>query len=38
MVFNDQTDAYKPVFNVLLTSKTQQIYSHAFKWIEATID
>ena len=25
-------------FYVLLTSKTQQIYSHAFKWIEATID
>ena len=36
--FDDQTDSYVPVFYVLLTSKTQQIYTHALHWIEATIN
>ena len=38
MVFDDQTDAYVPVFSLLMTSKTEQVYSHAFLWLEATID
>ena len=38
MVFDNQTDSYVPVFYVLLTSKTQQIYTHALRWIEATVD
>ena len=38
MVFDKQTDAYVPVFHVLMTSKTQQVYSHALRWLEATID
>ena len=38
MVFDEQTDAYVPIFYVLMTSKTQQVYSHALCWLEAMID
>ena len=34
MVFDEQTDAFVPVFYVLLTSKTQQIYRHALHWVK----
>ena len=37
MVFDDQTDCYVPVFYVLLTSKTQQIYIQALRWIQITV-
>ena len=37
MVFDKQTDSYVPVFYVLLTSKTKQIYSQALCWIEMTV-
>ena len=37
MVFNEQTDAYVPVFYVLMTSKSEQVYSYALRWVEATI-
>jgi len=38
MVFDDQTDAYVPVFYVLMTSKTQQIYRQALRWFKITVD
>ena len=31
MVFDSQTDAYVPVFYILLTSKTERIYGHALR-------
>ena len=31
MVFDAQTDAYVPVFYILLTSKTEKIYGHALR-------
>ena len=34
MVFDEQTDAFVPVFYVLLTSKTLQIYRHALYWVK----
>ena len=37
MVFDNQTDAYVPVFYILMTSKTQQVYSHVIRWLDATI-
>ena len=37
MVFDEQTDCYVPVFHVLLTSKTQQIYTQALRWVEITV-
>ena len=36
MVFDEQTDAYVPVFYVLLTSKTEQIYRHVLYWVKTT--
>ena len=37
MVFDEQTDSYVPDFYVLLTSKTDQIYSQELHWIEMTV-
>ena len=36
MVFDEQTDSFVPVFYVLLTSKTEQIYRHALYWVKAS--
>lgn len=38
MVFDEQTDAFVPVFYVLLTSKNTQIYRHALYWIKSAVD
>jgi len=38
MVFDEQTDSFVPVFYVLLTSKTEQIYRHALYWVKASSD
>ena len=37
MVHDEQTDAYVPIFYVLMTSKSEQVYSYALRWVEATI-
>ena len=37
MGFGEQTDSYVTVFYVLLTSKTEKIYSQALHWIEMTV-
>ena len=36
MVFDKQTDSFVPVFYVLMTSKTEQIYRIALFWIKFT--
>ena len=36
MVFGKQTDSFVPVFYVLLTAKTQQMYQHALYWVNIT--
>ena len=38
MIFDDQTDAYVPVFYILLTSKTKQIYIQALRWVQISVD
>ena len=36
MVFDEQTDAFVPVFYILLTSKTEAIYRIALSWVKLT--
>ena len=36
MVFDEQIDSFMPVFYVLLTSKTQQMYQHSLHWVKIT--